>query len=186
MKKYFVVDCDNPVPESEEQACSRRISYRLMKKFCDNPEEKACPRRISPTGTNIIIGVTRGNVSRCETELQIAMHMINRKFRRDVFKNYCVLNVETCHIEAGLDSPPDIEGELHILSDRPRTQALFRDKNCWWNKHAQLKRSIEKISKQKNVDGHHYREGCQILHVSGNHRQKGKVDKKKQNLGHIN
>lgn len=143
MKKYFVVDCDSPVPglESEEKNCSidmrKRISYRLLENF---PIED---------GTNIIIGVTRGNIAECEMALQIAMHTINRELGRGVFKNYCVLNVETCNIEAGLDSPPDIEDELHILSDRPRTRALFKDKNCWWNEHSKLKRSIEKISKKE-------------------------------------
>nr|AKS10616.1 wsv270-like protein [Metopaulias depressus WSSV-like virus] len=146
MKKYFVVDCDNPVPNfldggSENKACSidmrKRIIFRLLKNF--SIEER----------TNIIIGVTRGNVSGCEMALQIVMQMINRVCNRNVFKNYCVLNVETGKIEAGLDSPPDIEGELHILSDRPRTRALFEDKNCWWNEHSKLKRSIGKISKNR-------------------------------------
>lgn len=146
MKKYFVVDCDNPVPNflddgSEEKPCPigmrRRISYRLLENF---PTED---------GTNIIIGVTRGNVLECETALQIVMQMINREFCHNVFENYIVLNVETRNIEAGLDSPADIEGELHILSDRPRTRALFKDKNCWWNEHSKLKRSIGKISKHK-------------------------------------
>ena len=147
MKKYFVVDCDSPVPDfpdgggSEEKACPiemrKRISYRLLENF---PTED---------GTNVIIGVTRGNVSICETALQVIMQMINLVLDRNVFKNYCVLNVETCNIEAGLDSPPDIEGELHILSDRPRTRTLFKDKNCWWNKHSKLKRSIGRISRHR-------------------------------------
>ena len=174
MKKYFVVDCDNPDPDfhdggslEERPECRiMRISHRLLEHF---------PPKL---GTNIIIGVTRGNdFSQCEIALQIAIGMINRLLGHNVFKNYCVLSEHTCNVEAGLKSPPNIEDELHILSDRPRTIALFRNKDCWWNKYSKLKKSVGKISKRRNAKRRHNREGRQILHLCRSNCHKGKAYK---------
>lgn len=148
MKKYFVVDYNNPVPTfqddgTEEVACPiaarRRIMYRLLENF---------PRFAG--STNIIVGVTRGNnVTECDISLKIVTELINMASERTVFNNHCVLNSETLGVEAGLDDPPDVEGSLHFLSDRPSTKAIFKDKNCWWNEHYKLKKSVGKFSKQR-------------------------------------
>lgn len=147
MKKYFVVDCTNPVPSflddgTEQLACPIAMRRRITRRLLEN-----LPR--DDGSTNIIVGVTRGNVSECETSLKIVAKFINNASKRAIFDNYCVLNRETLDVEAGLNCPPDMEGELHILSDRPCTEALFKDKNCWWNEHSRLKKSIRKITKRR-------------------------------------
>lgn len=176
MKKYFAVDCDNPVPnflddESVGKACPIDMKKRIWCSLRENiPTED---------GANILIGVIRGNVLECEMVLQIVVQTLNILCGDVVFEDYCVLNVETGNIEAGLASPPDINSELHILSDRPRTLALFKDKNCWWNKHSKLKRSIGKLSKHKrknNARRRPYREGCPVLHVCASRCRKSKDD----------
>ena len=146
MKKYFVVDYNNPVPtfshDGTEVPASpvtsrRRVLHRLLEILpCDD------------YSTNIVVGVTRGNVSECHTSLEIIIQHINMACRLPVFKNHCVLNTESLQVEAGLDCPPDVDAELHILSDRPCTEALLKDKNCWWNEHSGLKGSIRKITKR--------------------------------------
>ena len=148
-----MVDCDEPVPSSDRNTrvkrnvMERHIFFRLM---------KSCPAKGE---NNIIIGVTRENISDSDAALKIIMHLINIMCHCRVFKNYSVLNAITGKIEAGLNSPPDIQGELHILSKRPRTCALFKDKKCWWNEHSKLKRHIEKFSKHVSPEHGKYREG---------------------------
>ena len=114
MKKYFVVDYNNPIPSfsddgaeevTDPMVARRRIFHRLRENL---------PFFVNGSA-NILVGVTKGNVSECDNSLKIVIAHINRACNRTIFNNHCVINTKTLNAEAGLLHPPDIEGELHIL-----------------------------------------------------------------------
>ena len=131
MIRYLVVDCDDPEPHSsaEKRGKVERMEHRVVKTLLhymavDKEHDSAIM-------SNVVVGVTRGDVSSSEIGVRVAIEFINRMKGKRVFKNLSILNSETRAIEAGLDSPSDIEGELHILSKRVSTRRLFKDKDCW-------------------------------------------------------
>lgn len=151
MIRYLVVDCDDPAPNFEggiRGAIERTVDRvaRKLNEYLASVE--------TTDGTNIVVGVTRGDVSSSERGVVLATERINHMKHQRVFKNVAILNSETCTIEAGLNSPPDIAGELHILSNRIATRCLFTDDDCWWNIFSDLKRSVKKIGKKRRRRRH--------------------------------
>lgn len=147
MIRYLVVDCDDPTPNffAEKKGKVERMADRITTKLLDymaGAEDTA-------NDINLVVGVTRGDISSSKMGVCVALERINHIIGKRVFKNLSILNSETCDIEAGLDSPPNVEGELHILSDRISTRKLFEDKDCWWNSVSDLKKSVENIGKEK-------------------------------------
>ena len=127
--KYFVVDCDSPVPDDSTEESNTINWFYIACKLLEN-------RPLVDKGPNIIVGVTQGdNIPECETALKIAKGILDYQLdNKELYAGYCVISVETKDIVAGLKIMPDTESELHIISSRPRTISLFNDKNCWWNK----------------------------------------------------
>ena len=147
MIRYLIVDCDDPDPnfsaekKGKVERMAKRVALTLLR-YMAGAEDLA-------SDINVVVGVTRGDVSSSEIGVRVAMERINHMKSKRVFNKLSILNSETCHIQAGLDSPPDIEGELHILSNRISTRRLFKDKNCWWNSLSDLKKSVNNIGKKK-------------------------------------
>nr|BDT62665.1 MAG: wsv270-like protein [Metapenaeus ensis nimavirus]GBG35438.1 wsv270-like protein [Metapenaeus ensis nimavirus] len=148
VKKYFVVDCDSPVPSTLTRTID--IQLRLHEHL-----NASIPS--SDDSFNIIVGVTKGDIEQCETALRIVMESINHQRGRIDIREYCILNSITGCVEAGKVGPPDVKGKLHVLSKRPATKALFKDKSCWWNQHKRLKRRrrASKTTSAKQNEGSH-------------------------------
>lgn len=142
MTKYIVVDCDSPIPGlgdlRSNQDNVNRIIYKLLAADLD------------PASTNILVGVTReGSAEACSLHIRKAMGYINHKARNTIINNFVVVNSETLTIEAGLDEPRDLQGELVFLTDRTTSRAIFGCKNWWWNEHYKLRNRLEKHERRQ-------------------------------------
>ncbi|AAK77802.1 ORF133 [White spot syndrome virus] len=154
MKKYLVVDCDSPLPTlCYESVASKK--QRIMKKITENVSKLK-------KGENILVGVTWDEddedlVNRHETCLQTVIEMINMSANKTLFEDYMIIGGKSMDIEAGLDKPRDLDSKLVILSDRPSTMQLMKEKNCWANKHCKLNNTLLSLKATKKDRRHRRR-----------------------------
>nr|BDT63572.1 MAG: wsv270-like protein [Pasiphaea japonica whispovirus] len=136
MKKYFAVDCDSPLPTvycENVDACKRRMFEKVITYIQGMEKTKT-------SNKNILVGVTWNDVNFGEIEncLKTVLGLLNIKNSFINFGGYILLSGNSGEIISGLGEPRDIDDELHVLSNRPNTTALFKIKNCWWNKNSDL------------------------------------------------
>nr|BDT63116.1 MAG: wsv270-like protein [Sicyonia whispovirus] len=151
MKKYFVVDCDYPVPSAWGAESAARPSNPCSASNMERLVRVASAATSAQPGDgkkleNVLVGVNPGgDTESCERCLKLVTHYVNALAGRRVFGSFALVKALTGEQEGSRCTPFELNGQLVFLSRRLETQSLRNNKNSWWNANRCLRENIARV-----------------------------------------